>query len=352
MTENFPYYVPHPTSWLVLGPYEILIGWAWALFVCDALALTPGGGPEAGGGCCASPRVWSCGPRSSYGDIPKTPSLWPWPCTPWCSLSTGVGPERVGSSAPPSPPSPSWSTLSPRSVAVSGTRQRAGASSCFRLVVPPSLLLLATPLAAQFHATTQVLVQAAQLSPNLDHSTPWTAFAPRLGGHRQALRGCRRSGTCRCAAGGGLRGGWWACRWRQRPELLVWAADLVAGPALPDRIGDGAVLRWPTLALGLVLVAARPRHRRQVAGPSGSALDGHCVWPKLFLAKWSWWYRSVTGGLLLVLLPMAFPGRASRVRAEVPIDLRIGTDPSPCTRPVACPSGSSTVTRRAVSWHR
>jgi hypothetical protein len=37
MTESFPFTLPHPTAWLLLGPYEILISCA-ALFACDALA--------------------------------------------------------------------------------------------------------------------------------------------------------------------------------------------------------------------------------------------------------------------------------------------------------------------------
>ena len=37
MTESFPFAVPHPTAWLLLGPYEILIGCS-ALFAFEALA--------------------------------------------------------------------------------------------------------------------------------------------------------------------------------------------------------------------------------------------------------------------------------------------------------------------------
>ena len=42
----------------------------------------------------------------------------------------------------------------------------------------PSVLLLATPLAAEFHATVRALVDQPNF-PNIDHRTPWTSFAPR-----------------------------------------------------------------------------------------------------------------------------------------------------------------------------
>ena len=37
MSESFPFVLAHPSAWLVLGPYEILIS-SSALFACDALA--------------------------------------------------------------------------------------------------------------------------------------------------------------------------------------------------------------------------------------------------------------------------------------------------------------------------
>ena len=83
------------------------------------------------------------------------------------------------------------------------------------------------------------------------------------------------------------------------------------------RIGDGAFYVWPTLALGLVLVGRTARWRQAVA--LGTALIV-TVCAESYAGEWLWW-SVVTGGLLLVLV-VAFPGRASRVRAEVPIDLR------------------------------
>ena len=37
MSEDFPYVLAHPTSWLLLGPYELLIG-SVVLFALDSLA--------------------------------------------------------------------------------------------------------------------------------------------------------------------------------------------------------------------------------------------------------------------------------------------------------------------------
>ncbi len=103
---------------------------------------------------------------------------------------------------------------------------------------------------------------------------------------------------------------------------------------------------WPALALGLVLVGRAPRWRRTVALLAALAIT---VCAETYVGEWLWW-TTVTVGLLSVLL-WAFPGRASRVPDEVPINLNTaGTEPNHAT--FACPSGSNTVTRRAVSWHR
>ena len=63
--------------------------------------------------------------------------------------------------------------------------------------------------------------------------------------------------------------GWWARRWRQRPDLLVWAAAIaLALRCLTESVMDSYYV-WPTLALGLVLVgrngAVAPSRRR--SGP-------------------------------------------------------------------------------------
>ncbi len=328
MTENFPYYVPHPTSWLVLGPYEILIGCA-ALFACDALAQrlgVPGG--RRGVLCVAEgvvlwPTIVIWGhPEDAlavalavYAMVFALDGRW-----------TGAG-WIFGAAVATQPV---VGLMLPVLVAMSG-KQRA-VPLLLRSVVP-AVALLATPLAAQFHATTQVLFRQPNF-PNLDHSTPWTAFAPRLGGtgkHFAVAAGPGRvvALLAACALG------WWARRWRQRPELLVWAATF----ALALRCLTESVMVpfyvWPTLALGLVLVGRRAHWRQALA--FGSALTV-TVCAETFLAKWSWW-SIVTGGLLLVLL-MAFPGRASRVRAEVPIDLRTAR-PEPVHAPARALVGAA-----------
>ncbi len=77
LAENFPFAVPHPTAWLLLGPYEILIGCA-ALFACDALAQRlrvvgrPAGGAVRGrgGGPVAHTRDVGT-PRGRLGSGPR-----------------------------------------------------------------------------------------------------------------------------------------------------------------------------------------------------------------------------------------------------------------------------------------
>jgi hypothetical protein len=52
LSESFPRFLPHPSAWLVLGPFEMILS-AVALFACDALAERLGVG--RGATCCPLP---------------------------------------------------------------------------------------------------------------------------------------------------------------------------------------------------------------------------------------------------------------------------------------------------------
>jgi hypothetical protein len=304
LTESLPYYPPHPTAWLVLGPYEALISCS-ALFACDALAERLGVGQARRAGLCVAEgivlfevsAVWGH-PEDAlavafavYAFVLALDARWTgagW----FFGLAVVTQPLVV--------------LMLPVLLAMAG-RQRAAA--LLTRAAFPAVALLATPLIAEFHTTTHALI-AQPNYPGIDHVTPWTSLAPHLDG----------SGKGRMVAAGPGRVvavilacvlGWMARRWRARPDVLV----LAAGAALAMRCLTESVMvayyAWPVLAVGLVVASRRSAARALVAVIAAAAVT---VCGQTGLGMWPWW-TIVNGGLLLVLLA----GMPSRVRGVVPI---------------------------------
>ncbi len=85
-------------------------------------------------------------------------------------------------------------------IAMAGLRK--GIALGIRSVLP-SAVLLSVPLIANFSATFRELVDQPSF-PNVNHATPWTALATRLGGHGSSLT---------VAAGPVRRVGYSCCHW-------------------------------------------------------------------------------------------------------------------------------------------
>ncbi len=118
----------------------------------------------------------------------------------------------------------------------------------------PSVAVLLGPAVTNFYVTARALLHQTSF-PRLGHETPWTVLASRLK---------NTSGIWEVAAGPGhiavvvLACGvaWWARRWRDRPEMLVWtfALVLVLRP-LTESVMISYYL-FPALAVGM-LAASR-----------------------------------------------------------------------------------------------
>jgi hypothetical protein len=159
----------------------------------------------------------------------------------------------------------------------------------------PAIAVVLTPLISQFYDTTHALLDQPNF-PNLDHATPWTTLAPVLGGRGRELAVAAGPGRIVAVVlACGL--GWWARRWRDRPELIVWAAAL----ALALRCFTESVLVpfyiWPVLAVGLVLAARAGRGRLAAAAVVGIALSAVA---QSHLGELPWW-SIVTVGIVVVL---------------------------------------------------
>ncbi|HUY20927.1 MAG TPA: hypothetical protein VMV22_01170 [Acidimicrobiales bacterium] len=308
MSEGFPNRVPHPTSWLLLGPYEIIIGCV-ALFACDALAE----------------RMWLSRGRRSFLCVVEGVVLWPvlvmWG-HPEDALAVGLAVYALVFALDGRWTGAGWlfgAALATQPLVVlmlPVLLAMSGRSRVLGLVVRsglPAALLLVTPVLAQFHTTVHALVDQPNF-PVLDHATPWTALAPRLGGAGKDVAVAAGPGRL-AAVLAACALGWWARRWRDRPDLMVWAVAAALSLRCFTESVMVAFYLWPVLAVGLVVVASSSGRRVALGVASAVAVT---VCGEFRLGEWEWWATMALG--LVVLLVSGFPSRSSRVPTEVPID--------------------------------
>ncbi len=170
-----------------------------------------------------------------------------------------------------------------------------GRSRALGLVIKgalPAVVLTIPPLAADAHDTLHALVDQPTF-PNVgdNHHTPWLFLAPKLGGTGQdATVGGGPTRIIALVLAAVL--GWWALRWRDRPEMIVWAAAL----ALALRTYTESVMTpyyvWPALAVG-VIVAARANLVRFAAGTTIAVLA--TIVGQWQLSEFTWWALQVVG---------------------------------------------------------
>jgi hypothetical protein len=188
----------------------------------------------------------------------------------------------------------------------------AGRSRALSLLVRtslPSVLLLATPLVAEFHVTVRALVDQPNF-PNIDHRTPWTSFAPSLGGSGERLSVAAGPGrivalVLACATG------WVSRRWRDRPDMIVLAVAFTLALRCFTESVMVSFYVWPVLAVGLVVVMRGSPWRWAIGI---AAAVGVTVCSDSHLGEWAWW--GIVNGGIAVLLATGIP---SRLRRPLPI---------------------------------
>ncbi len=168
----------------------------------------------------------------------------------------------------------------------------------------PAAVVVIGPLAADFQATTHALIDQPTF-PNIpfNYRTLWTPLAPHLSG--QGADRTVGGGPIRLVALAASAGiGWWSLRWRQRPEMIVWAAAL----ALALRVYTESVMlayyTWPALAVGVV-IAARSTTRRFLAAVMVAVAT--TVVGQWQLSSLTWWGIQVVGVSALLALTVS-PG--------------------------------------------
>ena len=187
----------------------------------------------------------------------------------------------------------------------------------------PAAVLVIAPLASNAHVTLHGLLNQPYTLPLFvnDHATPWTFLAPKLGG----------SGAHTMVGGGPLRlvslllacvVGWWALRWRDRPEMLIWAFAL----ALALRCYTESVMTdyylWPAIAVGLVVAARCSNLRFAIAIVVAIFTTITAQWYYSWLP---WWLLDV-GGITVLLAASATPAAVpAGAGSQVPYGDRQGT---------------------------
>jgi hypothetical protein len=189
----------------------------------------------------------------------------------------------------------------------------------------PVVAVVVGPLVADAHDTLHALVDQPTF-PNLpaDFKTLWTPLAPHLGGHgsSETLGG----GPIRLVALALAAGiGWFSLRWRQRPEMIIWAAALALALRVYTESVMTAYYTWPALALGVV-IACRAATWRFWAAVSAALVT--TVIGQWHIDNYVWWAVQVIG--VTVVLAAAAQPRAPETAPPEPARRRppVGSRPS------------------------
>jgi hypothetical protein len=299
--------VAHPNAWLILGPISLVLSTV-AIFACDSMARRLGVSSARRVGLAISEGVvlWNVAVIWGHPEdaIATGLALYALQCgidDRWSRAGWLFGAALLTQ--------PLVIMVLPLLAFLAGKERVIG------LLLrggTPSAVLLLFPVVASFRQTVHVLVDQPNF-PNLDHATPWTTFAPRISGHGSSL--AVSAGPMRLV---GLALacvlGWRACRWKDRPELLVWAF----AAALTLRCVTESVMTpfyvWPALAVGLVAAAALGGIRLQVASGIAFFTTVTAQWG---LGELPWWLLQIAGLLALLACGAETPSqRARRLQVE------------------------------------
>jgi hypothetical protein len=184
-----------------------------------------------------------------------------------------------------------------------------------RGVIPAALVTVA-PLVANFHDTVHTLVTQPTFPFNFEnHQTPWTFLASRQGGTgNETAVGAGPMRTIALALAAGV--GWWVRRWRNRLEIIVWAATLALALRMLFEVTMTDYYVWPVLAVGLVVATRCSRLRFAVSIVIAILTTVVAQWSLGWLP---WWSIDVMGAAALIVItsrpvPLALAGEEGEGR--------------------------------------
>ena len=308
LTESFPLTVPHPTAWLVLGPYSLIIG-AVVLFALDSLADRLGVSKGRRVVLCFAEAaiLWIVDVAWGHPEDSLALALAVWALLGLWSGHTKRAGWLFGFAILMQP---LVLLALPLLFFQTGARDRA--RTLCRCAVPSALALF-LPFVADWQSTKRSVIEQPFLL-RFAHITPWTSWAPKVGTDAVAGGPGRAVTLIACVAIG-----WWSMRRRPGLAEMVW---IVAVCLSLRTVFDSALASyypWPPMALALVVAATRGRAR--------FALTCVCAMGVTVAASshgpWLVWWTEVVGGLVLTLaLARPTPGVGSGTSAARPTPAR------------------------------
>jgi hypothetical protein len=296
LTEAFPRFVLHPTAWLALGPASLLLC-SIALFACDAAAERLGVSRRRRAVLCLAEAsvLWNVSVLWGHPEDAVAVGL------ALYAFVFALGRRWTGAGwlfGAAMATQPLVILMFPVLLALGGRRRIVGLAM---RGAAPAFVLVLTPLISQFHATTHALLDQPNF-PGVDHATPWTALAPVLGGKGNSLAVAAGPGRIfALVLACGL--GWWARRWRERPDLILWAAATALALRCFTESVMVAFYIWPALAIGLVVAARAGRLRLGLGAATAIGITIVAQWR---LGEFPWWVTMTVG--LMVLLAVGARG--------------------------------------------
>ena len=310
LSASFPLYLQHPTSWLLLGPAELLCG-AVVLFPVDALARRLGA-PRARRiavvCACAGlsiPLLLIWGHPEDL--LAVACALWALPAAFDRRWTKAAGLVGLGLAF-----QPLVVLVVPLVLARTPRRlwARAGA-----MVVAPGALLLAFPILHTWRTTLHAVVDQPTF-PTIGHATPWLALAPVLHAHGPAAppwAGRLFATSTETTAGGperllaiavALLVGVLAARTRPSEPTTVWLAAVCLSLRCVFESVMFPYYVVPALLLAVLCASCVPRWRSEFLFGVSAA----CSWAAYLHAS-PWTYDLAVTGLLLLACVLAVPAR-------------------------------------------
>jgi hypothetical protein len=301
----------HPAAWLVAGPYEIAVS-AVALFAADAIAERLGvSRPKRALLAAASATtLWCVSVQWGHPEDAVAVGLLLYGILALPRAATVRSAWLIGAAVAVQP---LVLVALPVLLVIIEPRRLAG---FLARAAAPSVVLLAAAAAANWSATVHAVTSQPNW-PTIDHPTPWTSIAPRLG-HGAVAAGPGRLlaivVACGCAIIVGQR--WRAARhaasWSPQTleEVLWWTAAVLALRSVFESVMVAYYL-WPVLAVALI---AAVRSWPRLVATSVAAVTITFVSQASWHGPWAWWAPMVAG-LGLTLFFARLPLRRSVTQA-------------------------------------
>lgn len=288
MSEDFPYVLAHPTTWLVLGPYELIIG-SVVLFALDSLAERLAISRARRAVLCFAEAtiLWIVDVQMGHPEDALALALAVYALLALWSGHTKRSGWLFGVAVLFQP-----LVLLTLPLLLFQTERRQRLRTLCRCVIPAAATLI-LPVTADWADTKRALVD--QPFPfRYAHITPWTSWAPKVGTSAVAGGPGRLVALVLCVAIG-----WLATRRRLGMAEIIWLAAvcLALRSALDSALAS--YYPWPPMALALVVAATRGRSRFALTWVCAM---GVTVAASEHFGPWWMWWTAVVGGLALTLI--------------------------------------------------